>query len=209
MREANVINEGIARDLVGRTHATGKFIRYEHRGGRIFLVSQCSQCGAPNSNISVMNAGQAAKNSTVRLIACQHCKYTEPTAAPTTYETVIRVPEGQRTAEQQRLVAQQEITTIVQAPVKQRRAEDNAREQAARVAADRAARRSMFESHERFLTALAHIENVPTITHPNVLNHDDYVSWEQWQALSDEVRAETSKWVDQYFANTNLSSLGI
>jgi hypothetical protein len=107
------------------------------------------------------------------------------------------------------VVAQREIDTIVQAPIKQRRAEDNAREQAARIAAERAARRSMFESHERFLTALAHIENVPTINHPNVLNHDDYVSWEQWQSLSDEVRAETSKWVDQYFANTNLSSLGI
>jgi hypothetical protein len=204
MREANVINEGIARDLVGRTHATGTFIRYEHRGGKVYLVSQCSQCGAPNSYISVMNAGQAAKNPMVRLIACQHCKYSEPTAAPTTYETVIRVPEGQRTAEQQRLVAQHEIDNIVQAPIKQRRAEDNAREQAARLAAERAARRSMFESHERFLTALAHIENVPTITHPNVLKREDYVSLEQWQFLSDEVRAETNKWVNQYFQNQNL-----
>lgn len=209
MRQGNLINEGIARQLVGMRHATGSFIRYEHRGGTVYMVSQCSQCGAPNSNISVMNAGQAVKFPTTRLIACQHCKFAEPTSTATKYEDVIIVPENQRTAEQQRLVAEREINDITQAPIRQRRAAEDARVQADRVAADRAAKRSMFESHERFLTALAHIECVPTITHPNVLAREDYVTWGQWQSLSDEVRAETNKWVGMYFANNNLRSLGI
>jgi hypothetical protein len=203
MREGSV-QEGIARQLVGSEFAGGRFVGYEYRGGKVLMRAKCNQCGGPHSGISVTNAAQAVKNPTVRLINCQHCKYVEPTAAAQTYEVVVRIPESQRTSAQQRLVAEREIADTTQAPIRQRRAAEDAREQAAQAQADRTARRAMFESHERFLTALAHIECVPSINHPNVLAREDYVSFGQWQFLSDEVRAETNKWVDIYFQNNGL-----
>jgi len=199
MRE-NTVQEGIARQLKGRVHATGTFTSYESRGGRITMTSQCSQCGGPHSGISIANANQAANNATTRLIACQHCTYVVPTPAKQTYEDVIRIPERQRTSAQDRIVVEHEYAVrnaqaarVKQAPVL-----------AARAEANRAVKGAMWEARERFLTALAHLVGAQRIGDPRVEAHESFQAWESWQALSDEDRAETSRWTDVYFANHGL-----
>jgi hypothetical protein len=52
MRTENTIPESIARQLVGRKHATGEFISYESRGGKITLTSRCSNCTGSHANIN-------------------------------------------------------------------------------------------------------------------------------------------------------------
>ena len=122
-----------------------------------------------------------------------------------TYEDVVRIPEYSRTSEQQRIVAEHENAERAAQNAAAKRAPIIAREQAASVQAGRAVRRAMWNQHEKFLLALAHIQCVPYINHPDVMAREDYVSWEQWQCLSEEVRAETSKWVDIYFESNGLT----
>ena len=194
MRQQNNITEGIARQLVGSKHATGEFVRYENRGGKVFLVSQCAQCGAPNSNISVTNAAQAAKNPNVRLIACQHCTYVVPGAAKQSYEEVIRIPEAQRSSAQQRIVVEhenaqrnQQRAAVKQAPI------------------DRANKAVMWTQWERYVMSLAHSIGARTITAPEVLADAAYITWEQWQSATEESRYKVSADVDAYFeANSSL-----
>src|SRR5579872_2890418 len=132
MRTENNITEGIARQLKGRAHATGTFVSYESREGRITMTSQCSQCGGPHSGISITNAAQAAQNPSIRLINCPHCTFVVPTAAKQTYEDVIRIPERQRTSAQDRIVVEHEYAVrntqaerAKQAPINAARAETN------------------------------------------------------------------------------------
>jgi hypothetical protein len=199
----DTLKAAIAHQLVGLEHATGRFTEQGKSG---YVISVCKTCSQPQS-VSTATANHAVnvyRYSEEPVIICRQCSYNSPTGKKDTLEDALRTPESQRTAEQQRLVAQHEIDNIVQAPSRQRRAEDNAREQAANAHAECAARRSMFESHERFLTALAHICAVNTINDPHVTSHDDYISWPQWNAMSAEQRAETTRWVDIYFANNGL-----
>jgi hypothetical protein len=204
MREGS-IPESIARQLVGRKHATGEFVSYESHNGKFTVTSKCSNCSGSHANISIINANQAASNPSVPLINCQWCKRVIDAPQAQTYEDVIRIPESHRSSAQQRIVVEHENaernaqrTATKQAPIN-----------AARVQANRAIKASMFESHERFLTALAHITLATYITDPRVIQHESYVSWPQWQAMSDEDREKTNHWVGIYWANNGLASLGI
>jgi hypothetical protein len=205
MQDTDRINAGIAQQLVGRTHATGSFVSCEPRNGKITMTSQCSQCGGPHSGISLTNAAQAVKNPTARLIVCNHCKFIEPTAKALTFEDVIRIPERQRSAAQQRIVAEYENAERSA----QQRAAKEAPVIAAREQANRAVKASLFESHERFLVALAHICVANSIDDARVREHENFLSWEQWVALSDEDRAATNHWIDLYWSNNQLASYGL
>jgi hypothetical protein len=205
MQDTDRINAGIAQQLVGRTHATGSFVSCEPRNGKITMTSQCSQCGGPHSGISLTNAAQAVKNPTARLIVCNHCKFIEPTAKALTFEDVIRIPERQRSAAQQRIVAEYENAERSA----QQRAAKEAPVIAAREQANRAVKASLFESHERLLVALAHICVANSIDDARVRQHENFLSWEQWVALSDEDRAATNHWIDLYWSNNQLASYGL
>ncbi len=194
------ISEGIARQLEGRVHATGTFVSYESRGGRITVTSQCNQCGGPHSGISLANAGQAAQNPTIPLINCQHCVRKIAAPAKPTIEEALGIPEARRTSEQQRLVAEYEFERA--------KAAANAPAIAARTAAQAEAtrqRRSMlWDQRERFLVSLAHSLGATRINDPRVVNHESFVTWEQWQAGSDEAREATNQAVDSYFLSYGL-----
>jgi hypothetical protein len=200
VRTGNIINEACARELVGKSFLGGTFVSHETRGGKTTLTAKCNQCGGPHSGISVTNADQAVRNPNSRLIGCQHCSFVSPTAATQKYEDVIRIPERDRTSAQDRIVAEHEFAVrkaqaerVNQAPIL-----------AARVQANRAIKSAMWDARERFLTALAHLVGAQTISDPRVETHESYQTWEQWQGLSDEVREETNRWTDVYFANHGL-----
>jgi hypothetical protein len=197
---ADNISEGIARQLKGRTHATGTFLSYESRGGKITVTSVCNQCGGPHSGISLANAAQAAQNRTVPLISCQHCIRTMAAPAKPTIEEALEIPEARRTSEQQRLVAEYEFERA--------KAAANAPAIAARTAAQAEAtrqRRSMlWDQRERFLVSLAHSLGATRINDPRVVNHESFITWEQWQASSGEAREATNQAVDSYCVSNGL-----
>ena len=192
MRE-NSIQEGIARQLVGREFLGGTFTHYENRAGRFMMVAKCNQCGGPHSGISITNAAQALQNPTAHLISCQHCTYVIPTAQKEMYEDVIRIPERQRTSAQDRIIVEHEY------------AQRNVAKQAPIIAArNRAAKSSLWTQRERLLIAIAHNNGARTVNDPRVLNDSDFQTWEAWQAASDEDREKANHVVDLYFANHGL-----
>jgi hypothetical protein len=196
MRE-NSINESNARQLVERDTATGKFVSYESRGGKITLTHVCSNCKGQHSGISITNAWQAAQNPTVALINCQHCKRVIESPKAQTYEQAIRVPEAQRTSAQDRLIAEHEF------------AQRNQQRAAVRQAPiDRANKAVMWRQHDRYLVSLAHSIGARTITAPEVLNDDAYISWEKWQSGDEGQRYSISAQVDSYFEANGLTYEG-
>jgi hypothetical protein len=196
----NIINESCARQLVGQSFLGGTFVSYETRGGKTTLTATCSQCGGPHSGISVTNADQAVRNPNSRLIGCQHCTYVVPTAAKQTYEQVLLIPERDRTSAQDRIVVEHEyaVRNAQAAQAKQ------APMIAARAEANRAVKGAMWDQRERFLTALAHLVGAQRIGDLRVEAHESFQTWESWQALSDEDRAETNRWTNVYFTNHGL-----
>jgi hypothetical protein len=196
MRE-NSINESNARQLVERDTATGKFVSYESRGGKITLTHVCSNCNGPHSGISITNAWQAAQNPTVALINCQHCKRVIESPKAQTYEEAIRVPEAQRTSAQDRLIAEHEFA--------QRNQQRAAVKQAP---LDKANKAVMWKQWDRYVISLAHSLGQRTVTAPAVLNDEAYLSWEQWQAGTEESRYKISADVDAYFENNSLTYEG-
>jgi hypothetical protein len=195
MRTDN-IQEGIARQLKGRAHATGTFTSYESRVGRITVTSTCNQCGGPHSGISLANAGQAAQNPTIPLINCQHCVRVIAAPAKWTYEDVMRIPERNRTSDQDRIVLEHEFAV--------RKAEadraKNAPIIAARAEVTRQHKSKMWDARERFLLSIAHAVGARFVNDPRVLQHESFITWEDWTALSDEARDNTNQLVDLYFA---------
>jgi hypothetical protein len=198
VRTGNIINEACARELVGKSFLGGTFVSYETRSGKTTLTAKCNQCGGPHSGISALNADQAVRFQSH--IPCQHCKLVIESPKALTYEDILLVPERQRTSAQDRIVVEHDFAVrkaqqerVKQAPVL-----------AARAEANRAVKGAMWDQRERFLTALAHIDNAQFVNDPRVTQHEDYQTWESWQELSDEQRAETNRWVDTYFANHDL-----
>jgi hypothetical protein len=196
----NIINESIARELVGQQFMGGRFVSYETRNGKTTMTAECSQCGGPHSQISVTNAAQAAKNPTVHLIGCQwpNCKFVVPTAKKETLEDVLAIPEARRSSAQQRLV--------IEAEHDQRNAQRAAVKQtsitAAQAATNKAIKSALWEQRERYLQTLAHTEGVQLISNPKVLNSPAYETWEQWQTMASERPEQllaTNEAVDLYF----------
>ena len=71
-----LINRHVANTLVGKKHGSGTFTAYEESNGRVFMVSTCSNCGAPKSGISVQNASFAYQHADSPVIVCGHgCKH--------------------------------------------------------------------------------------------------------------------------------------
>jgi hypothetical protein len=200
MRTENNITEGIARQLKGRAHATGTFVSYESRAGRITMTSQCSQCGGPRSGISVTNAAQAAQNPSIRLINCQHCTFVVPTPAKQTYEDVLRIPERDRTSAQDRIVLEHEFALR---NAEKERAK-NAPILAARAAVERKQNVVMWDQRESYLMALAHEVGAQFVNDHRVLQHEDFLTFEQWVELSEENRELRNRNVAQYFANHGI-----
>jgi hypothetical protein len=201
----NIINESIARELVGQQFMGGRFVSYETRNGKTTMTAECSACGGPHSQISVTNAAQAAKNPTVYLIGCQwpNCKFVVPTAKKETLEDVLAIPESQRTSAQDRIIVEHEFAernsqraAVKQAPIN-----------AARAEANKAIRSALWEQRERYLVSLAHSLQAATIADPRVLNDASYFTWEQWLAADDEDRDKIIAMTNAYFENNNLSYL--
>ncbi len=203
----NSIQEGIARQLKDRAHATGTLVSYEQRGGRITMTSHCNNCGGPHSNISLTNAAQAVQNSQIPLINCQHCTRVIPAPAKLTYEDILRIPENQRTSEQDRIVLEHEFAVRNE----EREREKNAPALAARAEESGRQRSALWDQWERFLTALAHeagvqpnVHGVYTITDPRVARHPDFRTFDQWCSLPYADRERTNHIVSQYFVNHGL-----
>ena len=110
-----------------------------------------------------------------------------------TYEEAIAIPEARRTSAQQRIVAEYEYMmagrSAPQAPAIAVNAEDPA----------------LFESYERFLVALAHMEDAAGPYDPKVAKHEDYMHFVTFKALPAEKRDRVNHWVDLYFKEIGLS----
>jgi hypothetical protein len=192
----NIINESIARQLVGQQFMGGSFVSYETRNGKTTMTAKCSQCGGPHSGISVTNAAQAANNPTTRLIGCQHCTYVSPSAKKETLADVLAIPESRRSSAQQRIVVEAEQAERVaqrQAPIK-----------AAQAQASRAVKGALWEHRERYLQTVAHSNGVQTIADPRVLNDPAYFTWQQWIEATDEDRDKIIALTNDYFQANGL-----
>lgn len=195
MREGS-IPEAIARQLVGRDHATGEFVSYESRNGKFTLTSRCSNCTGSHANISVTNAAQAANNPSVPLINCQWCKRVIEAPKAQTLEDVLRIPESRRSSAQQRIVIEAEHTQRVaakQAPIK-----------AAQAQARRAVKASLWDARERYLQTLAHANGVTTISDPLVLNNAAFFTWDQWLNADPAQRDGVIALTNAYFEENGL-----
>jgi len=111
-----------------------------------------------------------------------------------TYEEAVAIPEARRTSAQQRIVVEHEYAMArrpvqAQAPAIAVNAEDPA----------------LFESYERFLVALAHMEDAAGPYDPKVAKHEDYMHFVTFKALPAEKRDRVNHWVDLYFKEIGLS----
>jgi hypothetical protein len=111
-----------------------------------------------------------------------------------TYEDAVKIPERQRTAAQQKIVAEWEWAhphtaeaQPVQVPVQ--------------VFANASNQPVLFAAYERFLAALAHIECAAGPYDPKVAQHDDYVTFIQFVAMPAKDRDELIHFTNLYFQN--------
>jgi hypothetical protein len=198
MREGS-IPESIARQLVGRNHATGSFVSYESRGGKVTLTSRCSNCTGSHANISVANASQAASNPSTPLINCQWCKRVIEAPKAQTYEDVLAIPESRRSSAQQRIVVEAENAQRIEARTAAKQVPNPAQ-----AAATRAIKSSLWDQREKYLQTVAHTEGAQFVSDPRVVNSASFVSWQDWQLLSSESLAEINAGVDAYLEANGL-----
>jgi hypothetical protein len=111
-----------------------------------------------------------------------------------TYEQAAAIPERQRTSAQQKVVAEWEWEHA-------KTAQPEAQPQQVPVTHDPV----LFESYERLLVAIAHLENLAGPYDPKVAQHEDYITYTQFKALSAKDREQTNHWVNHYFNEIGLT----
>jgi hypothetical protein len=117
-----------------------------------------------------------------------------------TYEQVIQIPERQRTADQDRIILEHDFA-IRKAQTDRAK---NAPIEAARAEVTRQQKSKLWDARERFLLALAHTVGATLVNDPRVLQHAAYVSWEQWQAATEETREAANRASAEYFLQSGL-----
>jgi hypothetical protein len=196
MREGSV-QEGIARQLVGRKHLTGEISSLEIANNRTTVTSTCASCGGVTRGISLNMAANATKYPSQQIITCAWgCKYVPPAEVKQTLADVLQIPESRRSSAQQRIVIEAEHTQRVaqrQAPIK-----------AAQAQATRAVKGSLWDARERYLQTLAHAHGVQTIADPRVLNDPAYFTWDQWLNADSEQRDGVIALTNDYFQANGL-----